>query len=75
MTNPTPIAFRTRKPFAPPSQTSRAATLLDLLDREELLMEQARSIGEGSYRRRLEIEAELSEIRRDLKRLGFAAAK
>jgi hypothetical protein len=37
-------------------------------------MEQFRRSGAVSYRRRLEIEEELSEIRRDLARLGFASS-
>jgi hypothetical protein len=72
MTNPTPIALQRGKPFAPPrSQTLRAAAILDLLDREDLLMAQLRFIGESSHLRRVEIEAELSRVRRDLGRLGF----
>ena len=49
------------------SPPNTAARLLDL---EELLTEQLRLLGGASYRRRLEIEIELSEIRRDLERLG-----
>ena len=41
-----------------------------LLDLEELLL-QTRSLGRASYRRRLEIEAEISAIHRDLARLGY----
>jgi hypothetical protein len=53
-----------------PSDAIRAAALID---RQEALTEQYRCVGKASYRRRLEIEAELSAIRRDLERLGFAA--
>jgi hypothetical protein len=45
-----------------------------LLDLEELLL-QIRSLGRASYRRRLEIEAEISAIRRDLTRLGYEPVK
>ena len=46
-----------------------------LLDLEELLIEQLCLLGGASYRQRLEIEAELYEIRRKLERLGFARSK
>jgi len=55
-------------PFSPPSEF--VALLLDL---EELLL-QFRSVGRASYRCRLEIEAEISAIRRDLARLGYEAS-
>jgi hypothetical protein len=54
-----------------PPKTS-AALLFDL---EELLIEQLRLFGDESYRQRLQIEAELSEVRRELERLGFAPSK
>ncbi len=41
-----------------------------LLDRDKLLTEEARQLPGGSYRRRGEIEHELVQIRRMLKRLG-----
>jgi hypothetical protein len=59
----------------PKESLTQAAPLLDLLDREERLMEQFRFMDEASYRRRSEIEEELSEIRRALVRLGFARSK
>ncbi len=62
-------AHRTRKALLPPSDAIPAAALID---REEALTEQYHSVGEPSYRRRLDIESELSAIRRDLARLGFA---
>jgi hypothetical protein len=58
------------KTLAPLPNT--AARLLDL---EEMLIEQLRLLGGASYRRRLEIELELSEVRRDLQRLGFSRSK
>jgi hypothetical protein len=70
MTNGESVAHRTRKSFVPPSDAIRAAALID---RQEALTEQYRCVGKASYRRRLEIEAELSAIRRDLERLGIAA--
>jgi hypothetical protein len=51
------------------SDALRAADLL--VEREEMLIDQLRWVGEESYRQRLEIKAELAEIRRDLERLGF----
>jgi hypothetical protein len=60
------------KSFAPPSDLMRAAALLE---REELLNEEVRFASDSSYRRRLEIEAELSDIRREITRLGFAASR
>jgi hypothetical protein len=72
MTDLPPIALQEGKSFSSPrSQTLRAAAILDLLDREDLLKAQLRCVGGSSHRRRLEIEAELSDIRRDLGRLGF----
>jgi hypothetical protein len=46
-----------------------------LLDLEELLTEQLSLVGEAAYRRRLEIEAELADVRRQLARLGFTPSK
>jgi hypothetical protein len=63
---------RSRRSLLLPSDAFRAAALLE---REELLMERARWTGEASYRHRLEIEEELSDIRRDLARLGFGLSK
>jgi len=56
------------KAFSPPSDTVRAA---ELLEREELLTEEARHLAGASYRRRCEIEEELSEIHRRLEGLGL----
>jgi hypothetical protein len=55
------------------SRTSDTAALL--LDLEDLLIEQLRLIGGAYSQQRLEIEAELSEIRRKLESLGFAPLK
>ena len=55
--------------FLPPSDA-----LALLRDLEERLVE-LRSVGAASYRRRLDIEAELSQIRHDLKSLGFLLFK
>jgi hypothetical protein len=63
-----PKGNRSRRSLPPSSDAFRAAALLE---REELLVERARWAGEASYRHRLEIEEELSEIRRELARLGF----
>ena len=68
MTERLPNPNRTVRSFAPPSDLMRAAALLE---REELLNEEVRFASGASYRRRLEIEAEVSEIRRELERLGF----
>jgi hypothetical protein len=46
-----------------------------LLDLEELLTDQLRLVGGASYRRRLDLEAELSGVRRQLERLGFAPSR
>jgi hypothetical protein len=67
-----PKANRSRRSLPPPSDAFRAAALVE---REELLMEHARCANESSYRHRMEIEEELSEIRRDLVRLGFGRSK
>jgi hypothetical protein len=50
-------------------QGSRTVEYCWLLDLEQLLVEQLGLLGGASYRQRLEIEAELSEIRRELARL------
>jgi hypothetical protein len=42
-----------------------------LIEREEMLIDEFRLVGEASYRRRQDIEAELSDIRRGLELLGF----
>jgi hypothetical protein len=57
-----------RRSFVPPSEAIRAAALIE---REEMLVEEIRFVGEASYRRRQEIELELSDIRRGLELLGF----
>jgi hypothetical protein len=61
----------------PVSGPQRSSTFLHssdalalLRDLEELLVE-LRSVGAASFRSRLDIEAELSQIRHDLERLGF----
>jgi hypothetical protein len=72
MTERLPNPNRTLRSFAPPSDLVRSAALLE---REELLNEEVRSSSDSSYRRRLEIDAELSQIRRELQGLGFPASK
>jgi len=57
-----------RRSFALPLDVVRAAALLE---REEILVDEFRLVGEASYRRRQDIEVELSDIRRDLELLGF----
>jgi hypothetical protein len=42
-----------------------------LLDREARLLEEVRFLGPASYRRQLEIDAELLDIRDDLERLAW----
>jgi hypothetical protein len=54
------------KRSSPPSNVARAA----LLEREELLTEEARHLDGASYRRLCEIEAELADIHRLLEGLG-----
>jgi hypothetical protein len=54
-------------------KTTDTATLL--FELEGLLTEQLRLFGGEPYRQRLEIEAELSEVRRQLERLGFPPSK
>jgi hypothetical protein len=56
-----------------PFKTSDTAALL--FELEGLLVEQLSLFGGESYRQRLEIEAELSEVRRELERLGFPTSK
>jgi hypothetical protein len=51
---------------SPPADVARAA----LLERRELLAEEARHLDGASYRRRCEIEADLAEVNRLLDRLG-----
>jgi hypothetical protein len=46
-----------------------------LLFLEELLIERLRLFGGESYQHRLEIEAELSKVRRELERLDFPTSK
>jgi hypothetical protein len=57
-----------RRVFPPPSDTARAAALLE---REALLTDEARHLTGASDRRRCEIEGELVEIRRLLEGLGL----
>ena len=59
-----------RRSFVPPLDAMRAAALIE---REEMLIDEIRFVSEASYRRRQEIEVELSGIRRELERLGFRA--
>jgi hypothetical protein len=56
------------KRLSPPSEAARTAALLE---REELLIQEARHLAGASYRRQCEIEEELAEIRRLLEGLGF----
>jgi hypothetical protein len=42
-----------------------------LIEREEMLIDEFRLVGEASYRRRQDIEVELSDIRRGLELLVF----
>jgi hypothetical protein len=62
-----------------PQQSSPFPALSDtpalLLDLEEFLIGQLQSLGGDSHRQRLAIETELSEIRHDLERLGFARSQ
>ena len=57
-----------RRSFTPPSDAMRAAALIE---REEMLVDEFLLVGEASYRRRQDIEVELSDIRRGLELLGF----
>jgi hypothetical protein len=57
------------------AQRSRPVSLealqaASLLDREDRLLEERRFLGIAPYRRRVEIDAELLEIRDDLERLS-----
>jgi hypothetical protein len=54
-----------RRSFASPSDAMRAAALIE---REEMLVDEFLLVGEASYRRRQDIEVELSDIRRGLRR-------
>ena len=58
-----------RRVFLQPSKKARVAAAL--LECEELLSEEARHVTGASYRRRVEIEEELAEVRRLLEQLGF----
>jgi hypothetical protein len=55
-----------------PRHANTAAILFEL---EELLTEQLSLVGKEAYRRRIEIEAELADVRRQLARLGFEPSK
>jgi hypothetical protein len=55
-----------------PQQPNTAPILLKL---EELLSEQLTLVGKEAYRRRLEIEAELADVRLQLARLGVEPSK
>ena len=57
-----------RRSFAPPSDAMRGTALIE---REEVLVDEFLLVGEASYRRRQDIEVELSDIRRELELLGF----
>ena len=50
---------------------SNAFRLAALIDREGILIDESRSVGEASYRRREDIEVELCDVRRELERLGL----
>jgi len=63
---------RTKKSFEPPADAMTAA---ELQEREEQLTEELRFAGDASYRKRVEIEGELWEIRRKLERLGFPPSR
>jgi hypothetical protein len=58
-----------------PRWSKTSDTAASLLELEELLREQLRFLGGASYRLRLQIEDELSEIRRDLERLGSGPSR
>ena len=55
-----------------PQRQNTAPILLKL---EELLTEQLSLVGKEAYRRRLEIEAELADVRLQLARLGVEPSK
>jgi hypothetical protein len=68
------LGYRSRAQEGPEMQTSgpqrnRRLEYCWLLDVEQLLNEQLGLLGGASYPQRLEIEAELSEIRREVARL------
>jgi len=54
---------------------SRTVEYCWLLDLEQLLSEELSVLGGASYRQRLEIEAELSEARRELARFRFRSPR
>jgi hypothetical protein len=56
-------------------QRLRGSDTAALLFFEELLIERLRLFGGESYQQRVEIEAELSNVRRELERLGLPASK
>src|SRR5262249_11292409 len=60
--------FVSPRAFSLVSEATRAAALFE---REELLTEEVRHLTAASYRRRVEIEEELTEIRRLLEVLGL----
>jgi hypothetical protein len=67
MISPPPDGPTSKTVSLAPQEVVRAASLL--IEREELLIEHLRSVRNALLRR--EIEAELCEIRRDLRILGF----
>jgi hypothetical protein len=67
-----PNSDRTQKSFQPPADAMTAA---ELQKREEELTEELRVAGDGSYRKRVEIEEELSEIRRKIELLGLPPSR
>ena len=58
-------------PSKMPSNRSDAVRAAALLEREEILIEEAQHVDEASYRRCSEINAELAEIHRLLEALGL----
>jgi hypothetical protein len=66
MTTPPPDGPTSRTVSLAPPEVIRAASLIE---REELLIEHLRSVRNALLRR--EIEAELCEVRRELRILGF----
>ena len=69
-----PERSSTTVPASQPSQ-SDAIRAADLIEREEALNDESRLLCEASYRRRLEIDQELCDIRRELERLGFSSKR
>jgi hypothetical protein len=67
-----PSPDRTQKSFQPPADAMTAA---ELQKREEQLTEELRFASDAQYRKRVDIEEELSEIRRKLERLGFPPSR